>query len=303
MSDAPPDLARATIRVDALLKAGRPAEAAAAARTALAASPDNAALMNLLAVALCESGDFNESVEVAKRAIARRPDDPSAMRTLGWSTYKTGNAEEASAILAGALALRPDDRLALVMRADVLIRQASARLSSRSRRAELAAEAERLGIDAVRLWPDDAAGYVIQGKVAVLRNDPSGASAWARRGLAREPDNPIGHQVLGMAAQLSGDTTAAADHYVSAGRLNPGGGSLKLLRSLRAAPVVGVIATIILTRVVLQAGAAIGGVVLALVLVAALWAALLYYPRWKARRTMSAQARTVLERDRRLGRR
>jgi SpoVK/Ycf46/Vps4 family AAA+-type ATPase len=45
------------------------------------------------------------------------------------------------------------------------------------------------------------------------------------------------------------------------------------------------------------------GVVLAIVLVAALWGFLWYYPRWRARRWMSGGARIVLERDRQLRRR
>jgi Flp pilus assembly protein TadD len=298
-----PPQARAIVdvqRVDALLKAGRSADAARLAREALADDPENVVLLKLLTLAVLDTGEFAEACDVAQRTVSLSPDDAAALRNLGYATYKCGDTAQAGQILDRSLALRPDDSLTVAMRADVLMREATARGRSKRRRAELLEQAEQLGRDAVRLRPDQAVGFVIQGKVAVARNDPFRASALARDALAVEPDNAVAHQVLGMAAQLSGDTAAAADHYVSAGRLNPGGGSTTLLRKLRGAPVVGVIAGIVLTRIALRAGAAVGGVVLAIVLVVALWAVLLYYPKWKARRSMSADARTVLDRDRQL---
>ena len=59
---------------------------------------------------------------------------------------------------------------------------------------------------------------------------------------------------LGMSAQLLGDTKAAADHYVAAGKLDPRSSrSTDLLKSLRKKAPIGILMTFILIRLISHA--------------------------------------------------
>jgi Flp pilus assembly protein TadD len=288
-------------RASTLIKLGRHREAADAARAGLTAEPDDPGLTLLLAVALCETGDTAEAHTVAERAVALRPDSAIAHRTLGWTTYKRGRHGEAAGHLAHALSLDPHDSEAHIMRAEALLKQAQrSRLRTR-RRTELITEADGHAAEAVRLEPAAASGHLMHGKACVARSDPAGAEVWARKALALEPDHPVGHQILGLAAQISGDTRAAADHYLDAGKLNPrSGASMKMLKSLRTSLPMSGLAFFVLARVVLALGQLVGGIVLVLTLL--VLAGLLLYrvfgSRWHARRTMSAEAREALARER-----
>ncbi len=191
-------------------------------RHGLAADPDSASLNLLLSIASCENGDYDEAVAAAQRAVVLRPENWAAQRTLGWSTYKAGRGDEAIKILTHALSLNPDDAMTHVMLADVQLRTIPRSLMGRKlQRSQLAQQIDHHGAEAIRLDPDRADGYVIRSKAAILQGDTFRASSWASEAVKREPDNPVAHQALGMSAELHGDTRAAADHYVTAGKLNP----------------------------------------------------------------------------------
>jgi Flp pilus assembly protein TadD len=300
---------QATIqRVQALIKLGRFPEATTMARQGLTTTPDSASLNLLLSIALCETGDHDEAVAAARRAVALRPEHYAAHRTLGWSTYKAGRADEAKTILTHALSLNPDDVMTHVMLADVLLKTVPRHLPRRAlRRSNVVQEIDRHGAEAIRLDPDRADGYAIRAKASVLEEDAFHASSWAHEALKREPDNPIAHQVLGMSAQLVGDTKAAADHYVAAGKLNPrSSGSTALLKGLRKRAPIGVMLTVVLIRVVPAPFSNGSGVLLAIgvgLLLAVLAFVWFVWPKWNARRAMSAEAQQVLARDRELRRR
>jgi Flp pilus assembly protein TadD len=271
-------------RASTLIKLGRHREAADAARAGLRAAPDDPGLTLLLAVALCETGESAEANVVAERAVALRPDSAVAHRTLGWTIYKRGRHAEAAGHLAHALTLDPHDAEA---------------------HTALIAEADRHAVEAVQLEPASASGYLVHGKACVARSDAGGARLWAERALALEPDHPVGHQILGLAAQITGDTRAAADHYIEAGKLNPrSGASMKMLKSVRTTLPISGIAFFILARVVLAFGQLAGGIVfaLAVLVLAGLLGYRVFGSRWHARRAMSAAARAALARDRDLRR-
>jgi tetratricopeptide (TPR) repeat protein len=302
-----PDAAHsARERASTLIKLGRHHEAAATARAALRADPDDPGLTLLLAVALCETGDTAEAHAVAERAVALRPDSAIAHRTLGWTIYKRGRHNEAIEHLAHALSLDPHDSEAHIMRAEALLKLAQRSRLLGGRRKALIAEADRHATEAVELEPTAASGYLMHGKACVARSDAAGAGAWAQKALALEPDHPVGHQLLGLAAQISGDTRAAADHYLDAGKLNPrSGASMKMLKSLRTSLPMSGLAFFILARIVLALGQLVGGVVLvlALLVLAGLFLYRVFGSRWHARRTMSIEARMALARERDLRRR
>lgn len=298
----PTDSARERAR--ALVDLGRYPEAAAVAREALAATPDDFGSLVLLAVALCESDQAGEALPAAQQAVALRPDSAHAHRTLGWVTYRLGRYDEAAAILAHALTLNPHDAETHVMRGEAMLKLAHRTKFPHRRRSELIDQAERHAAEAVRLEPHAAGGYLIHGKAAASQGQGAIAESWGRKALAVEPDNPVGHQVLGLAAQLRGDTRVAADHYVEAGKLNPrSDSSMKMLRNIRATGPVGGIALYIIVRVAITSGRVGGAAIAAVVATLVIAAALLYrfvWPRWQARRTMSATARQALARDRQL---
>ena len=288
-------------RASTLIRLGRHQEAADAARAGLRTTPDDPGLTLLLAVALCETGDTIEAHAVAERAVALRPDSAVAHRTLGWTVYKRGRHADATAHLAHALSLDPHDSEAHIMRAEALLKQAQRSRLRTGRRTGLIAEADRHAAEAVQLEPAAASGYLMHGKACVARSDAGGAQMWAQRALALEPDHPVGHQILGLAAQISGDTRAAADHYVNAGKLNPrSGASMKMLKSVRASLPISGIAFFVLARVVLAFGQLIGGIVLvvALIVLAGMLGYRVFGSRWHARRNMSTEARMALARDR-----
>jgi hypothetical protein len=194
-----------------------------------------------------------------------------------------------------------------VMLADVLLKTIPSRLPRRAlRKSQVVREIDQHGAEAIRLDPDRADGYAIRAKASVLEEDAVQASTWAREALTREPDNPVGHQVLGMSAQLLGDTRAAADHYVSAGRLNPrSSASTTLLKGLRRRGWIAVVVTLVLIRVISRLVRDGGGVAQAIgigIVLAVLAFFWVIWPRWSARRAMSPEAQQVLARDRELRR-
>jgi predicted Zn-dependent protease len=287
--------------VRALIGLHRYEEAAAAARSGLRADPDDPGLATLLAIALCETDDAAGAVDVAQRAVALQPDASWGHQVLGWALYKAGRTAEGADQLAHALALDPHDSESHVMRGEILLEQADQAPRRTGHRNQMIAQAERHAAEAARLEPALAGGYLVHSKVWFARGEPVPAEAWARHGLSVEPDNPVGHQLLGAAAQVRGDTRTAADHYVNAGKLNPRSDtSIKMLRSMRTALPVGGAALFVAIQVASAVGRLAGAVVAAAILAVFAVAAVAYVlgGRWWARRGMSDEARRVLERDR-----
>ncbi len=290
-------------RTSRLIQLGRHSEAAEVARQGLLTDPDDPGLTLLLAIALSEAGQAAEALEAAERAVALRPDSAIAQRTLGWTVYKQGRHSEAALQLAKAITLDPHDAEAHIMRAEALLKRAQRTRIQAGRRRRMVDEAEHHASEAVRLEPTAAGGYLVHGKACVARSDAVGARLWAERALAVEPDHPVGHQILGLAAQIRGDTRAAADHYLDAGKLNPrSGASMKMLRSLRTSLPLSGLALFITARLVLAFGQVAGGIALAIALLVVLGMVgyRIFGARWHARRAMSDEARQALVRDRQM---
>ena len=96
----------------------------------------------------------------------------------------------------------------------------------------------------------------------------------------------------------------AADHYVTAGKLNPRSSrSTALLKGLRKKAPIGIFVTFILIRVIsvpLRGRSEVIQVIGVGVVIALLVLLFVAWPRWNARRAMSDEARQVLARDREL---
>jgi Flp pilus assembly protein TadD len=303
--------------VSALLHLRRHDDAVRAARGGLAVEPDDPELTLLLALALCNSGDHRHALPVARRAVALRPDDPVAHRTLGWVLLNNGRGAQAANHLAHALSLDPYDPATHALRAEMLLLQAQRTNGIRWYYIPLTAEAEQHAAEVVRLNPAAAAGYLLHATACLVRADAVGAETWARKALSLEPDHPRGHEILGKVAQLQGEPTAAAEHFLSAGRIEPRSRApVKLLQRLRTGPVdlfgrpdratrvrrsvAFVVAFVIVAVVCVAVGAADRAGPFALL--AAACVALVHHAvqRWKARHVISADARRALTRDRKL---
>jgi tetratricopeptide (TPR) repeat protein len=289
-------------RTRALVRLRRYAEAAATARSGLAGEPDDPELAYLYASALSSAGNHAEALPAARRAVGLQPGSARAQQVLGWASYKAGHHADAAAVLAHAISLDPHDAESHVMRADALIKLVPRSRLAWQRRDALTAEAHAHAAEAVRLRPAGAEGYLVHAKACLAQGDPAGARGWAERGLAIEPDHPVGHQILGLAAQIRGDTAVAADHFVDAGRLDPRSDTaIRLLRGLRTTLPVGGIAVFVALRAASLLGAsADGAAALAVVAILAFVGYRVYGARWHARRRMSDQARLALARDREL---
>jgi Flp pilus assembly protein TadD len=144
-------------------------EAARAARSGLAAQPDDPVLTLLLAVALCNNGDRRQALPVAGRAVALLPDNPVAHRTLGWALFMKSRDPKAADRLTHALSLDPHDPVTHAMRAEMLLTQAQRTNGTRRSYQPLAAEAEQHAAEVVRLTPAAPAGHLLHAKMCLLR--------------------------------------------------------------------------------------------------------------------------------------
>ena len=94
---------------------GSDGEARALLEAALAASPDDADIMNSVAYADIEAGAITaRTASLAERAGRARPDDPAVLDTIGWLRYQQGRFRDdasgagAISILRQALRIRPN---------------------------------------------------------------------------------------------------------------------------------------------------------------------------------------------------
>jgi tetratricopeptide (TPR) repeat protein len=105
-----PDVANARLG-EALLRAGRAAEAVAAIRGAIAIEPSNAAYLQLLGEALEAGGDADQNViGVLRSVVAQTPQNRAAVQMLARAQARAGRTDEAAeTIRAAVAALKPGD--------------------------------------------------------------------------------------------------------------------------------------------------------------------------------------------------
>ncbi|WP_322890401.1 MULTISPECIES: tetratricopeptide repeat protein [unclassified Yoonia] len=85
-------------------------EAEADFRAALVLQPDNPQILNYLGYSLVERGEkLDEALTMIETAVAAMPDNGAIVDSLGWVLFKLGNYEEAVQILERAATLEPVD--------------------------------------------------------------------------------------------------------------------------------------------------------------------------------------------------
>jgi tetratricopeptide (TPR) repeat protein len=94
---------------EALLRAGRTAEAIAALRQALAADPGNRQYLELLNEAIERGGDANTAIEELKRVAAANPADAAATANLARAQARAGKTDDAVATLRAAITRNAKD--------------------------------------------------------------------------------------------------------------------------------------------------------------------------------------------------
>jgi tetratricopeptide (TPR) repeat protein len=105
---AQPDAAALVSSAIELYLAGRPAEAEAACRRALALAPAHAEALHLLGVLHAERGDFAPAADCFRQAIDANAAAAKSWSALGTALNRLGRREEAVAALRRAVALAPD---------------------------------------------------------------------------------------------------------------------------------------------------------------------------------------------------
>ncbi len=88
---------------------GRQEDAERTYRVALAAEPDNAAVLNNLAFLLAEKGSLKEALQLANRAQQKEPANPEFSDTLGWIYLKMKTTDAAVHIFEGLVRRFPDN--------------------------------------------------------------------------------------------------------------------------------------------------------------------------------------------------
>ncbi|MEP6706150.1 MAG: tetratricopeptide repeat protein [Pyrinomonadaceae bacterium] len=185
-----PDAANARLS-EGLLKAGRPTEALAAIRRAIALNPGNRDYLLLLYEAF-EAGGSKDSAAIAdlQRAVAAEPTDMTALRLLARAETRAGRVDEAVALLRARL------KGSLV---DFNLHLMISYLYAQAGRGREAVEAAR---KALELAPPDrpemtTPALLVLSSAQEGAGDIEGAEESLRRILAKEPENATALNNLG----------------------------------------------------------------------------------------------------------
>jgi tetratricopeptide (TPR) repeat protein len=222
---------------------GRPAEAEAAYRKALALKPDYAFAYNNRGIALTDQGRPAEAEAACRQAIALKPDYAFAYNNLGAALNSQGKPAEAEAVCREAIALKPDYALAYNNLGNALNGQGKHREAEAAYRRAIAlkpdlagayynlgialkdqrrpAEAEAAYRKAIALKPDFADAYVNLGIALKDQGKPAEAEAACRQAIALKPDDAFAYSNLGNALNSQGKHREAEAAYREAIALKP----------------------------------------------------------------------------------
>ncbi len=193
----------------ALLLAGRYAEAVASFQTALPLSPNRTLAHNYLAGALARLGRTAESVEHARAALTFNPTYAEARFNLGTGLLRLGQFPAAVAELETALRLQPD------------YAEAACNLGTALLQTGRAADAIPRYETALRFKPDYAEAHY---SLALARHQlgqwPAALASYTTA-LQLRPDYPEAHNNFGVALRRVQRTAEALDHFRAAVRARP----------------------------------------------------------------------------------
>lgn len=233
---------------EALLRAGRPTDAALLASDLAATHPENERFARLASRAKADAERLDGEIADLERRVASEPEDRDAAASLALAMARRGDQDDAAAAaIERAVAANPGRYDLLAAHADLLIargaaEEAIARLrqgaEGAARRGEHAAAAAPLAAIASR-WPDhpeirwilaglrldagDGDGALAEARQLVVgpSSDPNRACAELDRLLARQPEYAEAHLLKGRALEEAGRFEESRAALEEAYRLRP----------------------------------------------------------------------------------
>ncbi|HET7562524.1 MAG TPA: tetratricopeptide repeat protein [Rhodanobacteraceae bacterium] len=162
-----------------LHRAGRLAEAEQGYRELLAASPDDAELLQLLGILRGQRGDLPEALQLVKRACALDPDNAARQYALGELHLREGALDEAAAAYDQARMLNPNLASAHSGLGQVALL-----------RGDLAAGEEHFKV-ALRADENDVQAITGLGNIAGMRGDSERSLQWLTQAAELAPTDPL----------------------------------------------------------------------------------------------------------------
>lgn len=254
----------------ALLAAGRYADAAATARSRLAADPADVSLLIVLAASLTSLGEADAAVDAATRAIAAAPEQARCHGALGDAhLIATRKYRRAIDAYNEAARIDPMEPSYFTGRAQATLHIVPERRRSTPPKPGAAWASRRNGgallsarrdaEHARRLDPNSATVHVVMAKVLMAEGRQLTARQAVEYALRLDPSNVVALQVSGLALQQVGDVRGASESFVSAARHDPRSNtSLNLLRNMRVSVPIGAFGTFALVRIAAASGVALG---------------------------------------------
>ena len=201
---------------DALQRAGRSGESAAAYRIALENSPANAILWARLAQPLRALGKSQEALDAMLKAVQSDPNQPETWNNLALLQSDLGDKKSAIDSFRKSIALDPefaDSRynLGLVLAQTRLLKESEAQFR-----------------DALKLRPAMPAAHGYLAYLLASRGNYPEAIWHFERSLQADARQPVAHEILGTLLEAQGRIAEAVSHYQEAIRLQPDFGKAHL---------------------------------------------------------------------------
>ena len=193
----------------ALLQGRRFAEAEAALKAHVAATPSDARSLELLGVAIASQGRAQDALAWFDRALAARPDSPTALHNRARARMATGLAGEARSDLENAIRLQPQLLPAWTELGGVLMDLGDMR------------GAEQAYQRAVELRPDLAEPHYNLGVFLQRVGRADDAANAYRRAIQVRPAFPAALNNLGNLLRTAGRLDEAGEQYAQALRVDP----------------------------------------------------------------------------------
>ena len=295
-------------RIGQLLELKRWQEAHDLAVSSLAEIPQDAHLHFLHSLALHGLGQTKDGLAAIDRALALSHGTVRYHEQRGMFLSYLGKHKDAWATFDHALTLDPNDVNVKAAYVEAILRdRRSGKASNKDRLVKARDLADSILADA----PETELAHAIDAKVHIANEMPFKAQAAAKRTLAINPNSVVGHQLMGITQRDIGNTRAAGDSFVTAGKLDPTSDtSRSLLSNLGkggAAPL-GLGAYFVFRAIAKagSAGAESAGVPVAIIIVLLVVGFIVFqvHRNQERRRTatgqLSPQAQAVLEADKKL---
>lgn len=198
-------------------ESGRFAEAEAACRAMLAATPADLNARNLLAVTLCQRGELAAAIPLLQEVLAGNPGNLQALRTLGDIYDASGQPAAAVELFARACAIAPSDPRLFLKLSGCLLKDGRPEQAEQVLRAAIAA------------CPDSPDLHLELGSVLTDLGRLDDAFLVLRQALARHPRADELHAALVLALvkrQRPGEPVALDDDILRLGQIQSGRMSL-----------------------------------------------------------------------------